>query len=63
MLYRDNGKPFTEGAVAYAIKRAARRAGLPGNGPHRLRHTFCPHLAMNGASVLEIKELAGHANL
>jgi site-specific recombinase XerC len=38
-------------------------SSLQENGPHRLRHTFCSHLAMNGASVLEIKELAGHANL
>jgi site-specific recombinase XerD len=63
VLYRDNGAPFTEGVVACAIVRAARRAGLAGNGPHRLRHTFCSHLAMRGAAPRAIQELAGHAHV
>jgi integrase len=62
VLYRESGKPFTEGAVTWAIVRAARRAGLEGNGPHRLRHTFCSHLAMRGAAPRAIQELAGHAH-
>ncbi len=28
-----------------------------------LRHTFCSHLAMRGAPVRAIQELAGHQNL
>lgn len=62
VIYRDDGKPLTEGIVAGAVIRAARRAGLPGNGPHRLRHTFCSHLAMRAAPPRAIQELAGHAN-
>ena len=42
VLYRDDGTPFTEGAVTWAIVRAARRAGLAGNGPHRL----APHVLL-----------------
>ena len=34
--------------------------GLP---VHRLRHTFCSHLAMKGAPAKAIQELAGHADL
>ena len=30
---------------------------------HILRHTFCSHLAMRGAPVRAIQELAGHSNL
>jgi len=30
---------------------------------HILRHTFCSHLAMRGAAVRAIQELAGHADL
>ena len=30
---------------------------------HRLRHTFCSHLAMRGAPATAIQELAGHADL
>jgi integrase len=29
---------------------------------HRLRHTFCSHLAMRGAAPRAIQELAGHAH-
>jgi len=30
---------------------------------HILRHTFCSRLAARGATAMEIKELAGHADL
>ncbi len=30
---------------------------------HLLRHTFCSHLAMRGATALSIQQLAGHENL
>ena len=63
VLYDDDGSPLTEGKVQGFIKRAARHAGLPSNGPHRLRHTFCSHLAMRGALVGAIQLLAGHADL
>ena len=32
-------------------------------GVHRLRHTFCSHLAMRGAPARAIQELAGHQEL
>ena len=55
--------PLTEKLVQNLIGRAARRANLRNNGPHILRHTFCSHLAMRGASVKAIQELAGHQEL
>jgi site-specific recombinase XerD len=46
------------------MERAERAAGLPVTGHiHRLRHTFCSHLAMRGAPAKAIQELAGHADL
>jgi integrase len=45
------------------LNRAQREANLDEKGPHTLRHTFCSHLAMTGAHVMEIKMLAGHAEL
>src|SRR5438552_17444503 len=45
------------------VRRAARRAHLPMTGVHRLRHTFCSHLAMRGAQARAIQELAGHQDL
>ncbi len=42
-----------------------RRGGLRSSesGVHRLRHTFCSHLAMRGAPARAIQELAGHQDL
>jgi integrase len=46
------------------LEAAQRRAGMLVLGAlHKLRHTFCSHLAMRGAPVKAIQELAGHANL
>jgi site-specific recombinase XerD len=45
------------------LNRAQREAKRDEKGPHTLRHTFCSHLAMTGAHVMEIKTLAGHAEL
>jgi integrase len=63
VLYQDDGSPLTEGVVQGLIRRAAKCVGLPNNGPHMLRHTFCSHLAMRGAPARAIQELAGHADL
>ena len=49
--------------VKHHVERAARRAHIGQNGVHRLRHTFCSHLAMRGAPARAIQELAGHADL
>lgn len=62
VLYRDDGRPYSEMSTTLAVKRAARKAGLEANGPHRLRHTFCSHLAMRGAAPRAIQQLAGHAH-
>jgi integrase len=44
------------------VSYAARRTKVP-TGVHILRHTFCSHLAMQGAPVRAIQELAGHQEL
>ena len=46
------------------LEACERRAGLEVQGClHKLRHTFCSHLAMRGAPAKAIQELAGHENL
>ena len=46
------------------MEAAQRRAGLRVMGSlHKLRHTFCSHLAMKGAPAKAIQELAGHSDL
>lgn len=54
---------LTQDIVGNHVRRAARCAGISGNGVHWLRHTFCSHLAMRGAPARAIQELAGHQNL
>ena len=54
----------TQKVMAGWVGRAERKAGLPvAHGLHKLRHTFCSHLAMRGAPARSIQELAGHADL
>jgi integrase len=50
-------------SLKHHVERAARRAQIAQTGVHRLRHTFCSHLAMRGARVRAIQELAAHQDL
>lgn len=63
VLCQDDGRPLTRQMVQYRVRRASRRAKLPQNGVHILRHTFCSRLAMLGAAPRAIQELAGHRDL
>jgi integrase len=64
VLYYDDGTPPTNKEIRLWMERAQRRAVLPANGGyHILRHTFCSHLAMQGATAKAIQELAGHQDL
>ena len=63
VLCLQDGSPLTQKIVRNLSRRSAERAGLAKQGVHILRHTFCSHLAMRGAPVRAIQELAGHSNL
>lgn len=63
VVCRADGSSLSADVVKHHVERAARRAGLDQNGVHRLRHTFCSHLAMRGAPARAIQELAGHKDL
>jgi integrase len=63
VLRRNDGSPLGQEMVGDHVRRAASRAGVSVSGAHRLRHTFCSHLAMRGAPARAIQELAGHQNL
>ncbi len=63
VLCQRDGSPLTQKIVQDHVRRAARRAQLAKSGVHRLRHTFCSHLAMRGAPARAIQELAGHQDL
>jgi len=63
VLCQRDGSPLTQKIVQDHVRRSARRAQLAKSGVHRLRHTFCSHLAMRGAPARAIQELAGHMDL
>jgi integrase len=62
VLCQCGATPLTRQQAQYKVKRAARRANVR-DGVHMLRHTFCSHLAMRGASARAVQELAGHREL
>lgn len=46
------------------LKSYAKSAGIEANvTPHTLRHSFATHLLRGGASVRDVQELLGHANV
>lgn len=64
ILVDDKGEPVSVQTIRTWVGWAQKAAGLPHLGAlHILRHTFCSHLAMRGATMLSIKELAGHKSL
>lgn len=62
---RDGDGPSTAKQIRIMMQRVQTKAGVPDDSGklHILRHTFCSHLAMAGANVLEIQRLAGHADM
>src|SRR5438270_10005803 len=63
VLCQSDGSPLTQKIVQDHVRRSVRRTNLTNSGVHRLRHTFCSHLAMRGAPARAIQELAGHEDL
>jgi site-specific recombinase XerD len=60
----DDGSDVPGNILRDWLEAVQRRAGMLVLGAlHKLRHTFCSHLAMRGAPAKAIQELAGHANL
>jgi integrase len=63
VLCRKDGSGVSQKMVRNYVLRSCRLAQIEPKGPHTLRHTFCSHLAMRGAPVVSIQEVAGHADL
>jgi site-specific recombinase XerD len=62
VLCKDDGTPLTRQGAWSRVRYAAKRAKVP-TGVHVLRHTFCSHLAMQGAPIRGVQELVGHQSL
>ncbi len=57
------GKKYKRDQVSKAFKRVCRRVQLDDVTFHTLRHSFCSHLAINGANLNDIASIAGHKDL
>ena len=62
VLCKDDGAPLSRQSAWTRVRHAVKLAGVP-TGVHILRHTFCSHLAMQGAPSIAIQELAGHQEM
>ena len=64
-LYRSRSeKPITSHSVWYAVREAARRAGIKKKvSPHLLRHSWATHLLERGTDLKTIQVLLGHVDL
>ncbi len=64
VLCHPDGSALNQDKVRNLLEAALRLANIPIVRPvHKLRHTFCSHLAMKGAPARAIQELAGHKDL
>jgi integrase len=64
LLWQMDGTPVGISTLQSWLEVACKRAGLPpSRNLHKLRHTFCSHLAMRAVPVTTIQKWAGHASL
>ena len=58
------GERLTRQGFWLILKGYAKTAGIDSHvTPHTLRHSFATHLLRGGASVRDVQELLGHANV
>lgn len=63
MFLGRDGRPLAAEGLRQIIRRVARRAGVEGVHPHRLRHTFAVNYLMNGGDALSLQRILGHSTL
>ena len=61
--FGEEGEPTTYSSARAMLTAVHARADVKALGAHALRHTFCSHLAMAGAPVTAIRDLAGHTSV
>jgi integrase/recombinase XerD len=68
LFLNARGGPLSRQSAWMILRKAARRAGLPTDGPHgvsphTLRHSYATHLLDGGADIRVVQELLGHASV
>ncbi|RME28196.1 MAG: hypothetical protein D6800_04185 [Candidatus Zixiibacteriota bacterium] len=62
LFLNRQGRPLSVRSINRVVNSFGKRAGMHLT-PHMLRHSFATHLLENGADLLFIKEVLGHASL
>lgn len=64
VFINKNQKPLTRQYVYQMIKKSADKANIKLKvSPHTLRHCFATHMLENGADLISVQEMLGHANV
>jgi integrase/recombinase XerD len=64
LFVNRRGERLTRQGFWLILKNYARTAGIEAHvTPHTLRHSFATHMLRGGASVRDVQELLGHANV
>jgi len=61
-LFEKNGKKLSENSLRYIITKVFNRVALKVT-PHQLRHSYATSLLNNGAPIVDVSELLGHASM
>ncbi len=57
------GRRMDRNDLGNMLEAAARRAGVPGVNPHRIRHTFAINYLRNGGDIYTLQVILGHSTL
>jgi integrase/recombinase XerD len=64
LFLSNRGDALSRIMVFTIIRKAAQAAGIDKViSPHTLRHSFATHLLMGGASIRQVQDMLGHANI
>ena len=64
LFLNNQGKRLTTRGLEYILTEIQNKTGIDfGLHPHMLRHSFATYLLSQGADLVSIQKLLGHANL